>query len=352
MKERIRDYTYNVPLGSIIAKDVFSKEGVVLLHGGTYVDEEIHDRLQKYKGTIEFVISDLIEQENEEETKKEPQVFDLADDVKKRALLGVEYMYSGAKPDEIVDIANDITKEMLSTLGENEDVNISLEMLKVSDEYTFKHSVDVGAMAMLVANKMHLQGESIRNIAMAGIMHDIGKVKIPDAILNKPAKLTPEEFEIIKKHPIWGYEIIHDIKGVSEEVGLGILQHHENINGSGYPYSLRGGEISYMGKILSVVDVYDALVTKRPYKEARRSNEALVMLRQMVDKFDMHILRAFYRCITIYPIGATVMLNNGAIVKVVHNNEGNPLRPKVQDLMSGKYYDLAGDISCKNLEIK
>ncbi|MCR5666575.1 MAG: HD-GYP domain-containing protein [Eubacterium sp.] len=352
MKEKIRDYTYNVPLGSVIAKDVFTKEGVILLHGGTLVDEEIHSRLQRYKGTIEFIVSDLVKEEVPNNKQEETPVFDLADDVKERALQGVEYMYNGAQPDEMVDIANDITKSMLVALGENKDVNISLEMLKISDEYTFKHCVDVSAMAMLVANKMNLQENSIRNIAMAGILHDIGKVKIPDEILNKPGKLTVEEFDIIKKHPVYGYDLMRNIKGLEEEVGLGILQHHENINGSGYPYSLKAGEISYMGKILSVVDVYDALVTKRPYKDARRSNVALNMLSDMMDKFDAYILKAFLRCITVYPIGTTVMLSNGVVARVVHNNDGYPLRPRVQDLMTGEYYDLAYDPACRKLKIK
>ena len=275
----------------------------------------------------------------------------ISESVRARVAEGVSYLYSNTDSAQLADTTKDITNDLMKAIDENDAIAVDISALKVSDEYTFKHSVDVATMAMIVAKKLGLSREDIYDIGIAGLLHDIGKSKIPNEILNKPGSLTEEEFEVMKQHSVFGYRILQENKNIKESIKLAVLQHHEKINANGYPMGVGAEQICGFAKILSVVDIYDALVTERPYKEGFSPRDAVEMLMAMTAELDIVSLRGFLGSVILYPVGTTVGLSNGERARVVENYEEAILRPKVVGLKTGRVYDLAYDLSCANIII-
>jgi HD-GYP domain-containing protein (c-di-GMP phosphodiesterase class II) len=167
--------------------------------------------------------------------------------------------------------------------------------VEARDRYTKGHSARVSQMAVLIGEGLRLPGSALRSLGRAGLVHDVGKLSIPDAILSKPGRLTAEEYDVVKEHPTRGFEVIGRIASLHEELP-GVLHHHEWYDGSGYPHGLRGEEIPLAARILAVADVYDALTSERPYRGALSPDEALAHLRRMAGtQFDGPIVEAFAR---------------------------------------------------------
>ena len=237
-------------------------------------------------------------------------------------------------------------------IEENDAIAMDISILKVSDEYTFRHSVDVAAMGMIVARKAGMSSREIRELGLAGLLHDIGKSKIPPELLNKTGRLSDEEYSIMKKHPFLGYQLLKEKKDIPRSVKLAVLQHHEKISGKGYPFGIKGDQINSYSKIISITDIYDALVTERPYKKAFSQRDAVEMIMAMTDDLDVSAMRSFLGSVILYPVGSTVSLNNGERARVVKNTPGYPLRPKVIGLKTGRVYDLSEDIRCASVIIE
>lgn len=352
MKKNIECYTTDIPIGSHISEDIITSNGALLIRNGTEVTDKTLRLLKNYDGKIRISIEVnedvIIEYDNKEEQDK---IFKLSDSVKQRALESVELMYSGDNTETISNSAKSITNTIMQSLDSSKSVAISVDALKVSDEYTFKHSIDVGAISMIIARKLGETNKFVQDIALAGVLHDLGKSMIPSNIINKPSKLDDDEWVIMKKHPIYSYRMIENIESIPKEVKRAVLEHHENIDGTGYPLGIKGNSICKMAKILTIADVYDALVTERPYKEAKNPADALEIIMGMSNKFDLDILKVFINCVILYPIGSTIKLSNDALCVVLKNNENYPLRPVCQNLVTGEKYDLLNDRKCLNLVI-
>lgn len=275
----------------------------------------------------------------------------LSHSVKKRVTEGIQFIYNNVESADMVNAANTITNDLLSAIDSNDAIAIDISALKTSDEYTFKHSVDVATISMIVAKQQGLSRNQIREIGLAGLLHDIGKTKVPPEILNKPEKLTPEEFDIMKEHPVFGYEMMKNRPDSSPAISLGILQHHEKMNGNGYPLGCTGEKISPYARILTVADIYDALVTERAYKAAYSQRDAVELIMSMTDELDMTALKSFLESMILYPVDTIVELSNGEKAKVVENNPHYILRPTVVGITSGTVYNLSEDLSCANIII-
>ncbi len=275
----------------------------------------------------------------------------ISESVRARVAEGVSYLYSNTDSAQLASTTKDITDDLMKAIDENDAIAVDISALKVSDEYTFKHSVDVATMSMIVAKKLGMSHDEIYDIGIAGLLHDIGKSKIPNEILNKPGRLTDEEFEIMKQHSVFGYRILQEKEDIKESIKLAVLQHHEKINANGYPMGVGAAQITPFAKILSVVDIYDALVTERPYKAGFSPRDAVEMLMAMTAELDIVSLRGFLGSVILYPVGTTVQLSNGERARVVENYEEAILRPKVVGLKTGRIYDLAYDLSCANIII-
>lgn len=281
----------------------------------------------------------------------DPVKVNLSESVKQRVSEGIQYLYNNSSSEQFTDTTNNITSNLMKAIDENEAVAVDISALKTSDEYTFKHSVDVATMAMIIAKKQGMKQEDVYNIGISGLLHDMGKSKIPPEILNKPAKLNDEEFAIMKQHPVLGYEILKEKNTFSPAISLGVLQHHEKMNGRGYPMGVNEEKICPYAKILSVVDVYDALVTERPYKEAFSQRTAVEMIMSMVEELDITAMRTFMASVILYPVDSTVQLSNGERARVVKNHPTTALRPTVVGLDSGTVYELAEDLKCASILI-
>ena len=171
---------------------------------------------------------------------KDPAKVQISESVRSRVAQGVQYLYQDTQSADFTNASRSITDDLLKAIEDNDAVAVDIGALKVSDEYTFKHSVDVATMSMIVARKYGLDDQQVYEIGIAGLLHDIGKSKIPNEILNKAARLTDEEFAIMKQHSVYGYRILQPKEDLSTEIKLGVLQHHEKINGKGYPMGVTG----------------------------------------------------------------------------------------------------------------
>jgi putative nucleotidyltransferase with HDIG domain len=221
-------------------------------------------------------------------------------------------------------------EEIVSSILRNPDALISLSQIKGYDEYTYTHSVNVGIIATSLAHFMGYHGEDLLHIGMGGVLHDIGKMRVPESILNKPGKLTDEEFEIVKRHPADGVAFLQGKKDMNEIVFRIISQHHERYNGSGYPYGLQAGAIDEIGVISAVADVYDALTSDRVYREAWTPQKALATIFQGCDRdYARKVVELFTKHLGIYPVGSFIKLQNGEMGVVIRVDRGNLLAPTV-----------------------
>lgn len=276
----------------------------------------------------------------------------LSDSVRKRVSEGIQYIYNNAESDDLADTTNSIAGSLMAAIEENDAMAIDISTLKTSDEYTFKHSVDVATIGMILGKALKMPQSQIYEIGITGLLHDVGKTKVPQEILNKPAKLDDAEFEIMKQHSVYGYHILKARNDYNDAIALGVLQHHEKINGHGYPLGVDASKICPYAKILTVADIYDALVTERPYKAAFSQRDAVEMIMSMTMELDMGAMRAFLESMILYPVDSYVELSNGETARVVRNNPHYILRPTVVGVQSGKVYDLGEDLSCASIIIK
>lgn len=355
--------------GMRIDQSILDKTGRVLINRGTTLDEYMINSMLKL-GIGGVYIGDGLPDVPPESNIKEPPVtketkhlieqstvadrnkVQLSQIVKERVNEGVQFIFSNTDSNTIVSTTDHIAKNLMKAISENDAIAVDIDALKVSDEYTFKHSVDVATMSMIIAKKHGFSNHEIYEIGVAGLLHDIGKTRIPNDILNKPSRLDDDEFTIMKQHALYGYQILKEKENISDAIRLGVLQHHEKINGMGYPLGVPKEKICLYARILSIADIYDALVTERPYKKAFSKRDAVEMLMAMTDELDISVMKSFLGSVILYPVGSLVELSNGEIAKVVENRPECILRPTVVGLESGQLYNLADDLNCACLLIR
>lgn len=255
--------------------------------------------------------------------------------------------------------AEGLVDNVMESVTRNYNALSGLIKLRTRDEYTYTHCINVAVLAIILARQMGMTQEETKKIGLAGLFHDVGKIYIPNKILNSPRNLTPEEFEVMKEHPMLGLKNL-DKNKIYPEVVHGILEHHEKLNGSGYPQGLKGDEISLVGRLLSVVDVYDALTSRRVYKDPMLPHQALSLMYSMRgQEFDENILEHFIISQGIYPVGSVVELNTGWRGTVVQISTEHPLMPQVallrspsgQKNYSGEIVDLSKERSMKIVKV-
>ena len=220
--------------------------------------------------------------------------------------------------------------EVVDSLLRNDDALVWLTKLKDKDEYTAEHSLNVCILSAAFARHLgHDEGE-IRKIGLAGLLHDIGKAKIPVEILNKPGPLNDEERALIKQHPNMGRNLLMTSASVEHFTIDVAYSHHERVDGTGYPRALQAHQIPYYAKLVAIVDTYDAITSSRAYDTGRASMEALEIIYNNRDShFDADLTVEFIRCIGVYPPGAIVVMTNEEVGVVVESNKTSKLRPKI-----------------------
>ncbi|OPX45972.1 cyclic di-GMP phosphodiesterase response regulator RpfG [Ruminiclostridium hungatei] len=194
-----------------------------------------------------------------------------------------------------------------------------LNELKGYDDYTYSHCVNVGFYSMLIGKRLHMPDLKLIDLIQAGLLHDIGKIKIQSELLNKKEELTDEELGVIRKHAIWGYEILAESPNISSDIKEAALMHHERLDGSGYPLGSKGDDIGEYARIVAVADVYDAMTSDRPYKKKVTPFEAFNMfLTSGVCTFDTVVTQTFLLNFSTHLVGARVQLDNGQVGEIVY----------------------------------
>ena len=328
-------------VGYILDEDVYENR-VLLIRKGQVVTDHIKELLQTRK-TVKIVHHVPEESVYLEEDLSDDRIVRLNEQVKTRITEDVTKLFDDIESDSNASLAQNISDTIVNDVLKKDGVGLNLDELKVSDEYTFKHSVDVAAGSIILAKYLGLGADNIRDIGTAGVLHDIGKIMIPNEILNKNGKLTDKEFAVIKNHPVYGYQMLSKNQSIAEPIRRAVLYHHEKFCGGGYPSGLKGNEIPLYARVLSVIDVFDALVTERPYHKAYSVADTLEVMYTMYAQFDAEVFQAFLKSLIVYPIGSVITLSNGVQAQVIKTNKGYPLRPVVKNIKTGEELDLSRD---------
>lgn len=260
------------------------------------------------------------------------------------------YELSKESSRQISNVAN----ELITSLYADDNILLKMHQLQSYDDYTYKHCLRVAMMAVTIGKSLDLPRKQMRELCEAALLHDIGKRTIDVGIIRKPGKLTDEEFGAIKKHPQNGYVLLRRNGSYSEAILNAVLMHHEKYDGTGYPLGLKADQITYLARIITVADVYDALTSNRPYRQPWSVAEAEeFMMGGANTHFDYDIIMAFLAAFTPYPVGSYVILSDGRTGRVVSNTT-NVLRPVIRVLNGGKeeIIDLYNDFKYLTLSIK
>ena len=255
----------------------------------------------------------------------------------------VDEMLTETRTGKIINTqkAKSIVAELANNIIENSDAAIWLTNLKSRDEYTAIHSVNVCVLSLAFGKALGLENNQLTELGIGALLHDIGKMYVSLETLNKPGKLTNKEFNTIKLHPVTGYKMLLKSKGLSDNSLDIVKSHHERLDGTGYPDGLKEDEIRYLTRLVTIIDVYDAITSDRVYHDGMTSHEALKSMYEWAPgNFDIQLVQSFIRSIGIFPVGSLVELKSGHIGLVVKTNEEQRLKPVLIMVMDRhkKYY--------------
>lgn len=315
----------HVTPGMKLAKTIFSEDGRVLLTAGMLLRQNYIDRLRN-TGVGEVFIDDDISHDVYvsdvicEQTRSEVKF------LVKGIMEG--YTFSNMlKLDRVKEMIDTMIEEILSS----KEIVINLADIKSVDDYTFEHSVNVCVLSLVTGIGLGFNIMRLRDLGIGALLHDIGKMRISESILKKPSQLSVEEFEEIKKHTVYGYEILKDNKNISMISAFIAFGHHERVDGSGYPLKLRGENIHQCARIVAVADVFDALTSDRVYRKRLRPAEVIEYITSLGSRhFDEEIVKTFTSYLSPYPVGTGVQLNTGEKALVIRVNRNFPHRPVVR----------------------
>lgn len=328
--------------GVKLGKDIFTFNSQLLLPKGTVILQEHLDKFHQ-RGITEVFIMEATPQVGRQQS---------FGDVYSNSLNVVRSFMLEAKLGKPLDVneISDTTELLLEQVFDETDLFRQMRLMKEKDDYLFTHSVNVALLSILLGRWLKCSRETIRECGEAGLLHDIGKVLIDDTILNKPGKLSDEEFAEIKKHTVLGYNLLTKTEAINDNIARAALSHHERADGSGYPMGSKGYSDNLCIAVVAVADVYDAVTSNRVYSSKRSPYMAAEILwEESFGKLDPRVAKVFYDKITNFYVGNEVLLSNNQRGVVVYVNPSQPTRPMV--MVGDTFFNLAEDHSITILEV-
>lgn len=237
-----------------------------------------------------------------------------------------------------LDAITEITESTITEIFRNSDALACVINIRNKDDYLLEHSVSVSVLITIFAKYLKIDKHIVKQLAIGGFLHDVGKIKIPEEILNKPGALTAQEFKLMKSHVVHSIDIIKATPGISD-ISLEVAAlHHEKLDGNGYPYNIPGDQISIYGRIITICDIFDALTAARCYKDGYDHTRAFNILRNLVKQnhLDNELVESFISCMGTYPLGSLVELNSQRIAFVEQHNRQEPTKPLVKSFYHSK----------------
>lgn len=325
----------HVKEGSVLARSIRNSNGKILLGEGIVLSGKFLTKLRYLGFDMLFIRDDRFE-----DLEFNPVISDKTKEIAYETIENVtstlekenynsKAIDSGSVRNAVVNIIEDL---LYST-----DILSNLTEIMGYDEYTYHHSINTTVLALVIGMGKGYNHSRLLELGMGVLMHDVGKTKVPKEILNIKGSLKKEEFEEIQRHTTYGYEFIksnHDFSLQSAHVAL---QHHEKWMGGGYPRGLKGNDIHEFGRIAAVADVYDALSSKRPYRDALQPYQAYeYIVAQSGFQFDPEVVKIFTKHVAVYPTGTGVELSNGLRGNVIRQNPALPNRPIVRAVYKGE----------------
>lgn len=329
-------YLSQIKDGEPIPKDFYNGHGAVLIKHGTEMTALLRRKLLMNNIDCFYTDAAIFKPDIEKVpdiSKKLLMEIEVIQGVYQHSFKEFSQQMENLKKNHTFDkkVLNEIANELVNCISEHKQVYIGIQGIRRKDFYTYVHSIDVAIFAIIMGETLNFDKTYLRIIALSALLHDIGKVKIDDKILSKPSKLNDIEMAIMKKHTTYGYEIIKDELGYSEEMAKIAWEHHERLDGYGYPKGLRGNGIHLFSRIIAICDIYDAITSDRVYRKGVLPHRGVEYLMSIVDShIDRELARKFILNIAVYPIGSKVSLNNGEKGTVVDFYKGFPLRPIVK----------------------
>ncbi|PTT52507.1 HD-GYP domain-containing protein [Aeromonas sp. HMWF014] len=234
------------------------------------------------------------------------------------------------EPIDITPLA-EVAEEMVDTMFTHGDAMLCLARIRAKDAYLMEHSMNVAILLANFGRYLGLERSVLKELTLGGLLHDVGKIMTPDEVLNKPGKLTDEEFTIMRQHVVHSYDILSQTPGITATMLEVAANHHERLDGTGYPSHLKGDQLSLHTRMSGIVDVYDAVTADRVYKQGMQPTQAFRILLKGADHhFDRGLVTKFIKCMGVYPVGTLVQLSNQRLAIVMQRNEQQPLKPVVK----------------------
>jgi putative nucleotidyltransferase with HDIG domain len=321
--------------GVCLVKPVYNERGFILINKGIPLTERMIEKLQSL-GILYVYIEDGrigdMEVTNSISEKLRKDAISFVESSFKQIVNESEKMRPLLLEKSMKSVVGLVGK-FIRELKQSDDVLNLLADIYTYDDYLYSHSVNVTLYALALGMELKLSEENLEILGVGALLHDVGKVLVPSDILNKEGKLTVEEFEEIKKHSAYGFELLRKVSTLSLLAAHCAYQHHERLDGSGYPRGLKGGDIHLFGKILAIADVYDAVTSHRVYRRAMLPHQGLEILYGGAGTlFDKKMVESFRKAVAVYPVGLGVVLNDGRRGVVSRQNQGMSDRPFVMIL--------------------
>lgn len=332
--------------GMIIAEDIYDKYENLYIASGAILNKTLINSLSKMG--VEYI--NIAEKVEDNGVKKAIIIEDRLKDEYKKSVESFKRIFKSTKMGKKIlsDELDDCITPLLEEVKTCNNVAKRLWQMETCDEYTYEHSIHVCMLSALLGKWLGFPEESLHELSKAGLLHDIGKINIPDEILNKEGELTEDEFKIMKTHPTLGYVLLMNNVGFTENLLNGVLQHHERYDGNGYPSGIKGKEIIRHARVIAIADVYAAMISDRVYRKGKSPFEAArVIMDGSFGYLDPYYSMVFLNKISQFYVGNIVKLTTGEIGEVVLIQRNEPARPLVN--VEGKFIDLLKD---NNIEIE